>query len=324
MKLQQLRYVWEVARHGLNVSETAQSLHTSQPGISKQIRLLEDELGIEIFTRTGKHLSHVTPAGAEVIKKAGEILNQVGSIKRVAEEFRDELEGELSLATTHTQARYALPAVIDRFIAQYPKVSLQMHQGSPHQIASLASDGDADFAIATEAMEHFTDLVMLPCYRWNRCIVVPKDHPLTKKKKLSLADVAGYGIVTYVFGFTGRSKLDDAFRAAGLLPNVVFTATDADVIKTYVRLGIGIGIIARMAYDEQADDDLVALDVAHLFESSVTMIGCWRGTFLRGFMYDFIESFAPHLSRDKVEQALALPDQAAVDAFFSNETLPVR
>ena len=174
-----------------------------------------------------------------MIKKAGEILNQVGSIKRIAEEFRDELEGELSLATTHTQARYALPAVIDRFIAQYPKVSLQMHQGS-HQIASLASDGDADFAIATEAMEHFTDLVMLPCYRWNRCIVVPKDHPLTKKKKLSLADVAGYGIVTYVFGFTGRSKLDDAFRAAGFEPNVVFTATDADVIKTYVR-GWGLG-----------------------------------------------------------------------------------
>ena len=154
--------------------------------------------------------------------------------------------------------------------------------------------------------------------------MVPKDHPLTKKKKLSLADVADYGIVTYVFGFTGRSKLDDAFRAAGLLPNVVFTATDADVIKTYVRLGIGIGIIARMAYDEQADHDLVALDVAHLFESSVTMIGCRRGTFLRGFMYDFIESFAPHLSRAKVEQALALPDQAAVDAFFSDETLPIR
>ena len=324
MKLQQLKYVWEVARHGLNVSETAQSLHTSQPGISKQIRLLEDELGIQIFTRTGKHLSHITPVGAQVIEKAGEILNQVGSIKRVADEFRDEQQGELSLATTHTQARYALPPVIDTFIRRYPDVSLHMHQGSPMQIAEFASEGKADFAIATEALEHFGDLVMLPCYRWNRCILVPKDHPLAKVQRLTLQDVAAFGIVTYVFGFTGRSKLDEAFHAAGLEPKVVFTATDADVIKTYVRLGLGIGIVARMAHDPVADADLVALDADHLFEPSVTMVGCRRGSFLRGYMFDFIELFAPHLTREKVEAALALPDQKAIDQFFKSESLPLR
>ena len=235
MKLQQLRYIWEVSRHGLNVSATAQSLFTSQPGISKQIRLLEDELGVEIFARSGKHLTHITPAGEQVIKKAGEILGQVNSIKQVAQEFRDEKKGQLSIATTHTQARYALPPVIDQFISDYPEVGLQLHQGTPLQIAELASDGQVDFAIATEALEHFSDLVMLPCYQWNRCIVVPKGHPLLSIERVTLADVAAHRIVTYVFGFTGRSKLDEAFDEAGLEPRVVFTATDADVIKTYVR-----------------------------------------------------------------------------------------
>ena len=196
MKLQQLRYVWEVSRHGLNVSATAQSLFTSQPGISKQIRLLEDELGIEIFARSGKHLTHVTPAGQEVIAKAGEILSQVNNIKRVAEEYREEKRGQLSIATTHTQARYALPEVIDQFIADYPEVSLHMHQGTPQQIAELASDGQVDFAIATEGLEHFSDLIMLPCYSWNRCVVVPKGHPLTLASTLSLEQVAAHRLVT--------------------------------------------------------------------------------------------------------------------------------
>jgi LysR family cys regulon transcriptional activator len=324
MKLQQLRYIWEVAHHDLNVSATAQSLYTSQPGISKQIRLLEDELGVEVFSRSGKHLTRITPAGETIIEKAGEILRKVESIKQVAQEFSNEKKGSLSIATTHTQARYALPDVIESFISQYPDVSLHMHQGSPIQISELAADGNVDFAIATEGLELFNDLIMLPCYRWNRCIVVPKNHPLTQVSKVTLEDVAEHPIVTYVFGFTGRSKLDEAFMHRGLAPKVVFTATDADVIKTYVRLGLGIGIIAQMAYDEEIDSDLVAIDASHLFEQSTTMIGCRKGTFLRGYMYEFMELFAPHLTRDVVEEAYSKPNRAELEEQFAGIELPIK
>ncbi|WP_020209628.1 HTH-type transcriptional regulator CysB [Gilvimarinus chinensis] len=322
MKLQQLRYIWEVAHHDLNVSATAQSLYTSQPGISKQIRLLEDELGVEIFSRSGKHLTRITPAGEAILKTAGEILRKVESIKQVAQEFSNERKGSLSIATTHTQARYALPRVIEGFIEQYPEVSLHMHQGTPMQISEMAADGTVDFAIATEALELFSDLVMMPCYRWNRCIVVPKNHPLANLHELSLEEVAKHPIVTYVFGFTGRSKLDEAFISKGLAPKVVFTAADADVIKTYVRLGLGIGIIAHMAFDEEADSDLVALDASHLFETSITKIGFRRGTFLRGFMYDFIQQFAPHLTRDVIDQAYACHSKVELEELFSDIPLP--
>ncbi len=324
MKLQQLRYIWEVAHHDLNVSATAQSLYTSQPGISKQIRLLEDELGVEVFARSGKHLTRVTPAGETIIEKAGEILRIVESIKQVAQEFSNEQKGSLSVATTHTQARYALPPVIENFISRYPDVSLHMHQGTPIQIAEMAADGAVDFAIATEGLELFGDLVMLPCYKWNRCIIVSKDHPLANVTNISLEDVANYPIVTYVFGFTGRSKLDEAFMHHGLAPKVVFTATDADVIKTYVRLGLGIGIIAQMAYDAELDSDLVALDASHLFESSTTMIGCRRGTFLRGYMFEFVELFAPHLTKEIVEEAFERHNRAELIQLFSDLELPVR
>jgi LysR family cys regulon transcriptional activator len=323
MKLQQLRYIWEVAHHDLNVSATAQSLYTSQPGISKQIRLLEDELGVEIFARSGKHLTHVTPAGEAILKAAEEVLFKVKSIRQVAEEFADEKKGSLSIATTHTQARYALPSSIKTFIERYPDVSLHMHQGTPMQISEMASDGTVDFAIATEALELFSNLIMMPCYRWNRCILVPKDHPLAQLSELTLEDVAAHPIVTYVFGFTGRSKLDDAFMARGLVPRVVFTATDADVIKTYVRLGLGIGIIAAMAHDQAIDNDLVALDASHLFASSVTQIGCRRDTFLRGYMYQFIENFAPHLSQDLVADAFGCQNKAELADLFSHLELPV-
>jgi LysR family transcriptional regulator, cys regulon transcriptional activator len=323
MKLQQLRYIWEVAHHDLNVSATAQSLYTSQPGISKQIRLLEDELGVEIFARSGKHLTHVTPAGEAILKAAEEVLFKVKSIRQVAEEYADEKKGSLSIATTHTQARYALPATIKAFIEHYPDVSLHMHQGTPMQISEMASDGTVDFAIATEALELFSNLIMMPCYRWNRCILVPRDHPLTQLSQLTLEDVAAQPIVTYVFGFTGRSKLDDAFMAKGLSPRVVFTATDADVIKTYVRLGLGIGIIAAMAYEESIDSDLVALDASHLFAASVTQIGCRRDTFLRGYMYEFIEDFAPHLSRDLITDAFGCQTKAELADLFSHLELPV-
>jgi LysR family cys regulon transcriptional activator len=323
MKLQQLRYIWEVAHHDLNVSATAQSLYTSQPGISKQIRLLEDELGVEVFARSGKHLTHITPAGEAILKTAGEVLRKVESIKQVAQEYSNEKKGSLSIATTHTQARYALPPTIRSFISRYPDVSLHMHQGTPMQISEMAADGAVDFAIATEALELFSDLVMMPCYRWNRCVLVPRDHPLTQVSKISLEDVAVHPIVTYVFGFTGRSKLDDAFIEKGLVPKVVFTAADADVIKTYVRLGLGIGIVAHMAYDEVADSDLVALDASHLFASSVTKIGCRRGTFLRGYMYDFIQDFAPHLTREVVSEAFQRHSKAELDELFSHLDLPV-
>ncbi|MCP3909279.1 MAG: HTH-type transcriptional regulator CysB [Oceanicoccus sp.] len=323
MKLQQLRYIWEVAHHDLNVSATAQSLYTSQPGISKQIRLLEDELGVEIFSRSGKHLTRVTPAGEAILKTAGEILRKVESIKQVAQEFSNEKKGSLSIATTHTQARYALPNTIHNFIEQYPDVSLHMHQGTPMQISELAADGTVDFAIATEALELFSDLIMMPCYKWDRAIIVPKDHALAQKSELTLEDIAAHPIVTYVFGFTGRSKLDEAFIEKGLAPKVVFTAADADVIKTYVRLGLGIGIVAKMAYDQELDSDLVALDASHLFESSVTKIGFRRGTFLRGFMFDFIQQFAPHLTKEVVEEAYQRHTKLELDELFQNIELPV-
>jgi len=324
MKLQQLRYIWEVARHGLNVSTTAENLFTSQPGISKQIKLLEDELGIQIFLRSGKHLTDITPAGRAIINIAGEVLDRVGNIRQIAMDERDKDRGSLSIATTHTQARYVLPAVIKQFIARYPEVSLHMHQGTPVQISELAAKGVVDFAIATEALELFDNLVMMPCYLWNRSVIVRKDHPLAHQKKLTLKVLADYPIVTYVFGFTGRSQLDQAFNAAGYTPRVVFTATDADVIKTYVRLGLGVGIVATMAHDAVLDSDLVALDASHLFDPSTTKIGFRRGTFLRAYMYDFIQLFAPHLTREIVDQAMATSDKTALEALFREIELPWR
>lgn len=323
MKLQQLRYIWEVAHNDLNVSATAQVLYTSQPGISKQIRLLEDELGVEIFARSGKHLTRITPAGDAILNIAGEILRKVENIKQVAQEFSDETKGSLSLATTHTQARYALPKVIENFMGKFPEVSLHMNQGTPMQIAEMAANGSVDFAIATEAMQSFGDLIMMPCYKWNRSILVPKEHPLARNPKPTLEDVAAYPLVTYVFGFTGRSKLDDAFKSLHLDPKVVFTAADADVIKTYVRLGVGIGIVASMAIDKELDNDLVAIDASHLFASSVTQIGFRKGTFLRGYMYDFIERFAPHLTKPMVDKAIKCVNKQEMDELFEDVELPV-
>ncbi len=323
MKLQQLKYIWEVAHHDLNVSATAQSLYTSQPGISKQIRLLEDELGVEVFARSGKHLTSITPAGEDILKLAGEVLKQISTIKRVAQEHSDPKKGSISIATTHTQARYVLPPVIKKFIDMYPEVSLHMNQGTPIQISEMASEGEVDFAIATEALELFGNLVMMPCYRWNRSVIVPKNHPLAQPSALTLENLAKHPIVTYVFGFTGRSKLDEAFSSKGLVPKVVFTATDADVIKTYVRLGLGVGIIASMAHDPILDHDLVSLDAKHLFQASTTKIGFRRGTFLRKFMYDFIQMFAPHLTHEVVDECLRHQNKTEMDEIFSNIKLPI-
>ncbi|MFT7459797.1 MAG: LysR family cys regulon transcriptional activator [Planctomycetota bacterium] len=322
MKLQQLKYIWEISRHDLNVTATAESLFTSQPGISKQVRMLEDELGMQIFHRNGKHLTEITPVGEKIIQVAGEVLDKVESIRQVAMEFSDQQRGSLSIATTHTQARYVLPGVIQTFIEQYPDVSLHMHQGTPIQISEQASKGSVDFAIATEALELFDNLVMMPCYRWNRSVIVPHGHPLTEEKQLSLEQLARYPIVTYVFGFTGRSQLDQAFDRAGLKPRVVFTAADADVIKTYVKLGLGVGIVASMAYDDDLDRELVSLDASHLFESSVTKIGFRRGTFLRSYMFDFMKLFAPHLEKKLIQEAMETNAQVELDKLFANIKLP--
>jgi LysR family transcriptional regulator, cys regulon transcriptional activator len=315
MKLRQLRYIHEVAARGLNVTAASEALFTSQPGVSKQIKLLEDELGVEIFQRNGKHLAEITPVGHRILEHTRRLLEEVQNIERAAEEFHDQDRGDLGIATTHTQARYALPAVIQSFRRKYPRVTLHLHQGSPPQIAKFAAEGQADFAIATEAMHLFHELVMLPCYRWNRSVLVRPNHPLAElagsRKKLTLKDLAAHPIVTYTFGFTGRSKLDQSFAAHGLKPDVVLTAVDADVIKTYVRLGLGVGIVASMAYDEKTDKDLVHLPADHLFEPSVTHIGFRRGMLLRGYMYDFIETFAPHLKRALVEELAAIGDHEA-------------
>jgi LysR family cys regulon transcriptional activator len=308
MKLRQLHYIHEVARRGLNVTAAAEALFTSQPGVSKQVKLLEEELGVDIFVRNGKHLAEITPAGKRILDYAARLLSEADNIKKVAEEFRDTDRGDLSIATTHTQARYALPAVIGQFRGRYPRVGLHLHQGSPPQIAKMAAEGQVDFAIATEAMHHFEGLVMLPCYQWNRCVLVKPDHPLATVRKLTLKQIADYPVVTYTFGFTGRSKLDQSFAAHGLKPDVVLTAVDADVIKTYVRLGMGIGIIANMAYDEQTDTDLIRLPADHLFEPSVTHIGFRRGMFLRRYMYDFLSIFAPHLKRELIDELTLIAD----------------
>ncbi|TCV99899.1 HTH-type transcriptional regulator CysB [Biostraticola tofi] len=324
MKLQQLRYIVEVVNHNLNVSSTAEGLYTSQPGISKQVRMLEDELGVQIFARSGKHLTQVTPAGQEIIRIAREVLSKVDAIKAVAGEHTYPDKGSLYVATTHTQARYALPEVIKGFIERYPRVSLHMHQGSPTQIAEAVSKGVADFAIATEALHLYDDLVMLPCYHWNRTIVVLPNHPLAGKSQVSIEELATYPLVTYTFGFTGRSELDTAFNRAGLTPRIVFTATDADVIKTYVRMGLGVGVIANMAVSSEADPDLVKINADPMFALSTTKIGFRRSTFLRSYMYDFIQRFAPHLTRDVVDTAIALRSNEDIETMFKDIKLPIK
>lgn len=304
MKLQQLRYLCEVANQGLNLSKAAEMLHTSQPGISKQIRLLETELEVDIFVRNGKRVVNVTPPGQAILEIAERMLRDARNLKQVGQDYANEATGSLTIATTHTQARYALPSAIKHFTARYPKVKLILRQGNPTQISELVTSGDADIAIATEAIELFDELVMLPCYQWNRCIIVGPRHPLLKLDVLTLEAIAQYPIITYDFAFTGRSKINQAFDAKGLVPNVVLTALDADVIKTYVELGLGIGILAQMAFEPKRDRHLRSIDASHLFAPSTTRIGISRNSYLRGYVYDFIEMFSPHLSHAVVKAAM--------------------
>ena len=305
MNLQQLRYLVAVVDNGLNVSEAAEALYTSQPGISKQIRQLEDELGVQVFVRAGKRLARLTPPGAIVVATARRALAEIGNLRRVADEFRSEDEGDLSIATTHTQARYVLPPVLKAFAQRYPKVRLILHQGNPTQVAEQTASGEADLGIATEALADYRELATLPCYDWNRVVLVPRGHPLEREAPLTLEAIARHPIVTYDFAFTGRTQANAAFAARGLAPTVVLTALDADVIKTYVELGMGVGIVAQMAYDPRRDTGFACLDASHLFPTSTTRLALRRQAFLRGYVYAFVALFAPQYDRAAVDAALA-------------------
>ena len=303
MNFQQLRYVREAVRQGLNLTEAANALFTSQPGISKQIRELEDELGIEIFVRRGKRLVDLTEPGRTVVQVIERLLAEADNLRQVGREFADRDSGSLMIATTHTQARYALPSVVQQFRNQYPKVRLSLQQGSPTQIAQMVIAGQADLAIATEALDHYPELLALPGYTWHHCVVVPLGHPLTKVKLLTLEQVARYPLITYSPEFTGRSHIDQAFGAKGLKMDLVLTAIDADVIKTYVELGLGVGVIAAMAYDAKRDARLRAIDAGHLFRDNTTRLAVKRAAYLRRYTYAFIHMFAPQLTPDIVDRA---------------------
>ncbi|MEY4591659.1 MAG: hypothetical protein RIR18_554 [Pseudomonadota bacterium] len=303
MKLQQLRYIVEVARCGLNVSDAAEALFTSQPGVSKQIKMLEEELGVEIFQRSGKRFTAITQAGQAVLAICQRMLQEADNLKRLGHEFADGEGGGLIIATTHTQARYALPTVVRDFVAKHPKVKLVMHQGNPGQIADWVKSGEADIGIATEALDQHAQLLSLPVRQWSHCVIVPEGHPLTRLASLTLPELARWPLITYDSAFSGRSRINRAFERHNLAVNVVLTALDADVIKTYVSLGLGLGIIADMAFDAQRDAGLVALPAGHLFERNTTRLALRRGVFLRQCDYDFITLFAPHLSKEAIAMA---------------------
>ncbi|MDH4407538.1 MAG: CysB family HTH-type transcriptional regulator [Candidatus Methylopumilus sp.] len=304
MKLQQLRCIHEVVKNGFSISKAAEALHTSQPGVSKQIQLLEEEVGLHIFLRHGKRLIGLSEPGQHVYQHINEVIREIKSIKQVSEEFSQSSLGVLTIATTHTQARYKLPNVVQAFMSKYPDVKLNIHQGNPTQVTDQVVKGEADIGIATESISHNDKLFCLPCYTWNRCLVMPAKHPLAKEKTVTLAKLATYPIITYDYAFTGSTIVSKVFHDAGLTPNIVLTAIDADVIKTYVNLGLGVGLIAQMAYDPKRDQGLVSIDVSHLFPTSTTYLGIRRDVFLRGFMYDFIEMFIPEYPKQIVKKLM--------------------
>ena len=308
MNFQQLRSVRETVRQGFNLTEVAQVLHTSQPGVSRQIRELEDELGVEIFVRAGKRLTGLTPPGETVLPIVERMLLEADNLRRAGDNFAAQGRGTLTIAATHSQARYALPPAVRDFSAAHPEVQLHLQQGTPQQVAALLLAGEADIGVATEALADYEGLVALPCYAWTHAVVVPHGHPLAAEQArgepLTLQRLAAFPLITYEPGYTGRSHIDEAFKRSGLAINLVLSAMDADVIKTYVELGMGVGIIARIAYDEQRDTQLHAIDARHLFATNMTRLALRRGAFLRDYVYEFIRSFAPPLTRKLVDQAL--------------------
>jgi LysR family cys regulon transcriptional activator len=304
MNLQQLRYFNEIVRRGLKISDAADALYTSQPNISKQIKQLEQELGIEIFVRNGKRVVAVTEPGKAILDIARRILHDTENLRQVGQEFHSQDSGPLTIATTHTQARYILPTVVKRFVGRYPKVKLGLHQGNPTQIAEQVLNGEADVAIATEGLTQYDGLVTLPCYEWHHCVVVPPKHPLLDETKLTLAKIAQYPIITYDSAFSGRGKINEAFESAGIEPSIALTAIDADVIKTYVELGLGIGILAEIAFVPERDRHLRMIWASHLFKPNTTRIAIRKNEYLRGYTYDFIELFAPQLTHSVVFEAM--------------------
>jgi LysR family cys regulon transcriptional activator len=325
MKLQQLKYLLAIVENGLNITAAAEKLFTSQPGVSKQLKLLEEELGLQLFVRKGKSLGSITPAGKQVIARARMIMAEVENIRSLASDYYHEEEGTLSIATTHTQARYVLPEVIREFRVRYPRVNLNLHQGTSEQIADMVKANEIDFAIATGSTDLFGDLLLVPSYHWDRRIIVPKDHDLVAlKRRITLEDLAKYPLVTYVFSFGGQSSLNRAFADRGLDPDVVFTARDADVIKTYVRMGLGVGIVASMAEDCSDADDLVSIDAEGLFPRSTTWIGFRKEVVLRRYMLDFVQLFAPHITADQLERTRHVRTQTDIDDLFKDAQLPLR
>ena len=305
MNLHQFRFVQEAVRRNLNLTETAKALFTSQPGISKAILELEDELGVDIFARHGKRLRRITEPGAEVLKSIEVIMREVGNLKRIGEEFSKQDAGTLSIATTHTQARYFLPEPVAQLRKRFPKVNISLHQGAPAQVAQMVIEEVADIGIATEALGDFDELVTLPCYEWQHALVMPAGHPLAQVERITLEDLAQQPLVSYHPSFSGRTRVDQAFAARRLKPNIVLEAIDADVIKTYVRLGMGIGVLAEIAVrDDPPNGDLVSRPVDHLFGPNVTRVAFKRGAYLRNFVYAFAEMLSDRLNRGLITRAM--------------------
>ena len=301
MKLQQLRCIYEVVQNQFNISRAAESIHTSQPGVSKQIQLLEEEIGVKLFQRNGKRLSGLSEPGIRVYESIVEIMREVKNIKNISDEYERKDSGSFTIATTHTQARYKLPVVVESFVKKYPKINLNIHQGDPAQVTAQILNGEADVGIATESISLNDKIFCIPCYSWNRCLVMPKDHPLLRVKDINLNHLATYPMITYDYAFTGSTIVSKVFKEANIQPNIMLTAIDADVIKTYVGLNLGVGLIAEMAFDENKDKNLVSRDVSHLFPTSTTYIGIRQDTFIRGFTFDFIKMFTPHMEENELK-----------------------
>lgn len=304
MNLHQFRFVQEAARRNLNLTEAAKALHTSQPGVSKAIIELEDELGVDIFARHGKRLKRVTEPGQHVLKSIELIMREVGNLKRIGEQYSAQDSGTLAIATTHTQARYVLPVPVAKLREAYPKVNISLHQATPHEVARMVIDEVAEIGMATESLAEYPDLVTLPCYEWQHVLVLPPSHPLAQKERVGLEDIAHESLITYHPSFTGRGKIDQAFATRKLQPRIVLEAIDSDVIKAYVRLGLGIGIVAEMAMRDDPLGDLVVRPVGHLFGQSVARVAFKRGAYLRNFVYKFAELLSDCLSRDLIARAM--------------------
>ena len=304
MKLQQLRCIFQIVQSEFNISKASEVLNTSQPGVSKQIKLLEDEIGIKIFQRNGKRLVNLTEPGELILSSIEKILQESNNIKVISEEYIEKDQGTFTIATTHTQARYKLPKVVEEFVKKYPKINLNIHQGDPSQVTDQIINGEADVGIATESINLSEDILTIPCYQWNRCIVMPKNHPLTEVRRITLEDLAAYPMITYDYAFTGSTIVSEVFKNANIEPNIMLTAIDADVIKTYVSLNMGIGLIAEMAFDASTDHPMVSRDVSHLFPLSTTYIGIRHENFLRKYTSDFIRMFIPKTSEKELKKIL--------------------